>query len=140
MSIPKPMTHKVTLSTSGAEIILHHDPLLKLFLLTDCGNFGPHIIRVKLDPRGLYHMEYLLGGQEDILGVARFLAPFIMEKQTNGVKQETNDGDQRQEDEESTLNPWSQEREILMSISLRNHDPPVMREVAEFLKARRFHS
>ena len=126
MSDRRPTTAKVTLASSGAEITMYHDPLLKLFAISDCSNLGPHVVRVKLDGRGLYETEYLLGGDEEgILPVARYLAPLVFGSHSRDIEEAGQDV--------NSLDPCHSQ-EVLMSISLRKHDGSVMRELGDLLK------
>jgi hypothetical protein len=119
-----PRSGKITLKSSAAEVSFYYDPLLKIFVISDCGNIGPHLVRVTLDSRGLYQTNYLLGGnEEEILPIARFLAPFVFELEERAVGQDVS----------RSLDP-SLTQEILMSISIRKHDATVMRELRDLFK------
>ena len=124
-SIPTAKSAKVTLQSTGHDVTLYYDPFLRLFVISDCSNLGPHLVRVTVDTRGLYQTDYLLGGDDKdiILPIARYLAPFIINPvECNGHLDPGQD-----------LNPHPN-TELLMSISLRQHDPNVVRELAGFIK------
>lgn len=113
-----------TMST-GETITVVRDDVLKLWVISDNANMGPHIIRLKMERDNLITTDYLLGGDEGVLPIARFLAPTLFNLQS-----------------EPNISPEEREisvnikKELILSLSLRSRDPSTVRELSELLNSK----
>lgn len=123
--------------SNGKSMTVVKDDSLNLFVITDCNNLGPEWIKIH-HKKGIFTTSYLLGSREDVMcPIARFLAPVIL-----GIDSKTDpNGDvdgERHGDNGIEPDPFvvveDDEKEVTLSISLRDTDPKTVREIKQLLE------
>ena len=105
-----------SLLVSSSPVLFFRDRPLGLVVLSDCGNLGPHFVRL-VHENHVFTTDYLLGGDESVCHDVRFLAPLLLETSDTC---------------ESSLTPHPR-KELLVSMSLRNRSREALQEIARQL-------
>ena len=110
-----------SLSLPTGPVLIFRDPHLSLFVLSDCGNIGPNLVRLTYEHR-MFVTSCLLGGDETVCEAVRFLAPHILA---------VDEDEDVASDSPSLI---SDKREVLVSFSVRNRSRDVLQAIATELK------